>query len=47
MESKKSFGNTVEEILHSAQTECYLLCVRSLMEAMLWGWEFLMLLSKK
>ena len=26
MESKKSFGNTVEEILHSAQTECYLLC---------------------
>ena len=31
---EKSFGNTYEEILRSAQRECYLSFVRSLMEAM-------------
>src|SRR5258708_15502550 len=47
MELNQSFGNTDEETLHSAQTECYRLFVRSLMEVMSRGLEFLMLLSKK
>ena len=47
MELKRSFGNTDEEIMHSAQTEYYLLFVRSLMAVMSQVLAFLMLMSKK